>query len=179
MLHEQAGVILELGPHRQIAGLDHAFVGTHGRDRHVGIIDAPHVRSRFQTGAGIVIARHLEIVDVDVDGMLVVVLVDEGPLFNRTEPRLKQGNVGKRTAFVPINERLWIGRACQIVEKSARYDKRPVEVWRDLGNVLERGVGAERLSGLERRRDTLASRWHGARQNLRREKEEPVEIADS
>ena len=63
-------------------GCDHALVGIHLRRRCICIIDGKLVRAGSQTGHGIEVIHHLEIVDVNVDRMLVVIVVDELPFLH-------------------------------------------------------------------------------------------------
>ncbi len=178
MHHEEADVIVELHTHRQRAGLDHGLLGAHGRRRHVGVVVAPHVRTGLESGGRIEIMGDLEVVDVNVDRMLVVVLVDELPLFDRAEPRLDQGHIGKRRAGEGVDEGLGIGLAREVVEESAGDHQVPLEVGGDFGNVHEGGVSVERLSFGEFRRDALAAGGRRFGQDLGRGDEEPVVIAD-
>ncbi len=104
MHHEKTDVVVEPRADRKNAGLDDALVDLHGRGRCVGIVDAELVRAGAQSGRRIVVFGHLEIVDVDVDGMLVIVVIDEPPLFDRIEPRLDQRHVWKCTAVEGIDE---------------------------------------------------------------------------
>ena len=104
MHHEQTNVVVEPGTDCKNAGLDDAFVDLHGRCWCVGIVDAKPVRSGAQSGRRIVVFGHLEIVDMDVDGMLVIVVIDELPLFDRIKPRLDQRHVWKRTTGEGIDE---------------------------------------------------------------------------
>ena len=76
----------------------------HGRCWCVGIVDAKPVRSGAQSGRRIVVFGHLEIVDMDVDGMFVIVVIDELPLFDRIEPRLDERHVWKCTTGEGIDE---------------------------------------------------------------------------
>ena len=88
--NEDAGVVVEPGPDCEDAGLDHALVDLHGGRRCVGVVDAPLVRWRPQPHGRIVIFGHLEVVDVNMDGMLVVVVIDEPPFLHRIEFGLDQ-----------------------------------------------------------------------------------------
>src|SRR5262249_25206709 len=80
MHHVKPGVFVEPGADRKDGGLDAAVVTVHGRGRRVGIVD------RKLGGAGAQSRRRIEVLDrlkgiaVDLDGMLVVVVVDEPPL---------------------------------------------------------------------------------------------------
>ena len=95
----------------------------------------PTSPGRSQAGRRIVILRDLKVVDVNVDRMLVVVVVDELPFFDRAEPRLDQRDVGKRLAVKRVDERLGIGLARVLVEEAAVDDQLPLEVRLDVGNV--------------------------------------------
>ena len=85
--------------------------------------------------------------------MLVIVVIDEPPLFDRTEPWLEQGNVGKRGAVERIDEGLGIGLARKIVEEGAGNRELAFEVGGQLGEIPERALGAELLALGERGRD--------------------------
>ena len=67
--------------------------------------------------------------------MLVIVVIDEPPLFDRTEPWLEQGNVGKRGAVERIDEGLGIGLARKIVEEGAGNRELAFEVGGQLGEI--------------------------------------------
>src|SRR5262249_3275183 len=82
MHHVKAGVFIEPGTDRKDAGLDHALVTVHGRCRRIGIVDRKLVGAGPQTRRGIKVLDHLKVIDVDVDGMLVVVVIDEPPLLD-------------------------------------------------------------------------------------------------
>ena len=129
----------KLHAQRQRAGLDDGFLRAQGRRRHVGVVDVPHFRPGLETRGRIEIMRDLEVVDVDVDRMLVVVVVDELPLFDRAEPRLEQGHVGKCDAVERVDEGLGIGCAGEIVDEAAGDGELALDVGRDLGDVLEHG----------------------------------------
>ncbi len=178
MHDEQTGEIVEAHAQRQRAGLDDALPQSQGRHRHVGIVDVPLFGPRLDAGARIECMRDLEIVDVDVHRMLVVIVVDERPLFDRTEPRLEQRNVGKCRAVEGIDEGLGIVLAGEIVEEGAGDGELALEVGSDLGDVLERALGAELLPLGELGRDALTAVGRGPRQDLRRGDEETVGVAD-
>ena len=113
---------------------------------------------------------------MDVNRVRVVIVVDEVPLFDRTEPSLNQRNVRKRVSLERVDERLGIGFAGVIIEKPAVDEQRAATS----GVSFERswkGVGAEFLPGAECRRNALAFAGT-ASQRLRREDEESVGIAD-
>ena len=178
MLHIKAGVVVEPGPERQQARLDHAFVGAQARRRHVGVVAGPLVRPGLEAGRRVEIVGDLEVVDVDVDRVLVIVVVDVGPLLDRAEPRLDQPGVGECLAVEGVDERLGVRLARQIVEESAADHHLPADIGLPVGDVDERAVGAERLALGEHRRLPLAVAGHRAGQDLGREDEEPVGIAD-
>src|SRR5262249_43517572 len=77
MHHVKPGVFVEPGADRKDAGLDHALVTVHGRCRRVGIVDRKLVGAGAQSGRRIKVLDHLKVIDVDMDGMLVVVVVDD------------------------------------------------------------------------------------------------------
>ena len=108
MHHVEPGEFLEPGADREDAGLDHGLVDLHGRCRRIGIVDGKLVGAGPQTGRGIEVLDHLEIIDVDVDRMLVVVVVDEPPLLDRVEPGLDQRHVWECAAIERIDERFRI-----------------------------------------------------------------------
>ena len=119
MHDEEPGEIVELHAQAERAGLDDGFLGSHGRRRHVGVVDAPHFRPGLETPGRIEIVHHLEVVDVNVDRMLVIVVVDELPFLHRAEPCLEQGSIGKSDAREHVHEGFRIGLAGEIVEKAA------------------------------------------------------------
>ena len=88
MQHEEASIVREPGTHRQHARLDSIFVRVHERGRYVGVVLTPHIGSGSEAADGIKGLGDLEVIDVNVDRMLIVVLIDERPFFNRTKPRL-------------------------------------------------------------------------------------------
>ena len=96
--------------------------------------------------SGAVRPFHLKVIDVDVDGMLVVVVVDEPPLLDRVEPRLDQRHVGECAAVECIHERFRVFGARQIDEKSTGYQDLPLDVWRGFSEVDKGRVGTERLT---------------------------------
>jgi len=104
MHHVQPGELLEPGADREDAGLDHGLIAMHGRGRRIGIIDGKLVGAGPQTRRGIKVLDHLEIIDVHVDGMLVVVVIDEPPLLDRVESGLDQRHVGECAAVERIHE---------------------------------------------------------------------------
>ena len=144
----------------------------HGRCRRIGIVDGKLVGAGPQTGRGIEVLDHLEIIDVDVDRMLVVVVVDEPPLLDRVEPGLDQRHVGECAAIERIDERFRVLGARHVVEKSAGYQDLPLDVRRRVGKVDKGRVGTERLTFDEGGRHAapcegvaLASTWVGKTKN--------------